>query len=391
MTARTLLRRSALAPILAVCGQALLSQGTPVQEAFARGVSAMRNGQSAAAEQAFRDAVRIAPNLAEAHLDLGLVLGREGKLDEAIGSVQRAIELNPSQNSAHMFLGIFLFQANRGEEARQALHAEIAHDPQNAEALTWLGNVDLALGHPERAVASLDRAAELTPNDANLLELRGRAHNLVAHDSYARMAKLEPDSWHVHRVQAQLFADEGKHAEAVAEYQAAVKQQPRNPDLYEGLGDELRVMNQLESAQAAYEKELAIAPANPVAMYNVGSVEIERGENAAGVTLLQTMVKVYPGSPVAEYYLGRGFAAVGRDAEAVNWLRRSAIADRDGEIGKRSWYELARLYRKLHQSAEEQAALVNFNRVRELQEKASNQQVHDWKKLTQPVVEGGSR
>lgn len=360
------------------------AQSPAVREAFERGAAAMRSGQSAAAELAFRDAVRLAPGMAEAHLDLGLVLGREGKFEEAIRSVQKSIALNPGQSSAHMFLGIFLFQANRPEEARKALQAEIASDPKNAEALTWLGNVEMATGHAERAVGPLDRAAELTPDDANLLEARGKAHSQVAHDSYARMAKLDPNSWHVHRVQAQLFSDEGKHAEAAAEYQAAIKLEPRNPDLYEGLGDEFRAAAQLEAAQGAYEKELALAPANPVAIYNVGSVKVDRGDAAAGVPLLLSMVKAYPGSPVVEYFLGRGLASLGRDQEAVTWLRQSAGADANGEIGKRSWYELTRLYRKLHQTADAETALNNYNRIRETQEAQKAQQDPNWNKLTQP-------
>ncbi len=373
-----------------LCLTTAAGQAPAVRQAFERGAAAMRNGQPAAAEQAFRDAVKLAPSMAEAHLDLGLVLGREGKLAEAIQSLQQAIILDPSQPSAGMFLGIFLFQSNRPDEARAALQKELSREPDNVEALVWLGNVELATAHPDRAAAALDKAAEKSPDNLDLLELRGKAHSQVARDSYARMAKLEPDSWHVHRVQAQIFADEGKHAEAVTEYQAAIKQQTRNPDLYEALGDEYRASSQLEAAQAAYQTELKLAPTNPVAMYNAGSVAIERGDSAAGVPLLQAMVKVYPGSPVAEYYLGRGLASLGKDQEAANWLQKSATGDHNGEIGKRSYYELTRIYRKLHRTEDAQAALADYNRIREAQEKASTQQVQDWKKLAQPTAESAA-
>jgi len=365
------------------------AQDAAVRQAFERGAAAMRGGDAPAAEEAFRTAIKLAPQMAEAHLDLGLVLAREGKLEEAIAAVQRCLALNPRQSSAQMFLGIFLFQANRPVEARQALEAELAHDGRNAEALTWLGNIDMALGHPERAVVSFDRAAELTPDDVNVLELRGRAHNQVAHDSYARMARLEPNSWHVHRVQAQLFADEGKHAEAVAEYKAAIQLETRNPDLYEGLGDEFRAMSQLDAAQAAYQQELELAPANPVALYNLGSVEVDRGDDAAGVTLLVRFMQGSPDSSVGAYFLGRGLASLGRNEEAATWLRKSATEAGDGEIGKRAWYELTRVERKLHHTAEAQAALDQYNRIRETQEAKNTQEIQDWRKLSQATGEGG--
>lgn len=357
------------------------AQSVEVQAAFERGARAMQSGQAGVAEQAFRDAVRLAPQMAEAHLDLGLVLGREGKIDEAIRSLRQALVLDPNANSAYMFLGIFLYQNNQADEAQKELQKELVVHPNNAEALTWLGTVELAQGAADKAVRSFDRAYSLLPNDLNVLELRGRAHSMVAKDSYARMARLAPGSWHVHRVQAELYADEGRHADAVAEYQAAIQLQPNNPDLYEGLGDEYRSMSQLDAAQTAYRKGLELGPANPVAMYNLGSALVESGDAASGVPLLEAMLSVYPGSPVAEYYLGRGLSNLGKDQEAIPWLEKSAAGGGTGEIARRSYYELTRAYHKLHQTDAEKTALAAYNRLRVADEKKGSEQVQDWKKL----------
>jgi tetratricopeptide (TPR) repeat protein len=362
-------------------------QDAKVEEAFRRGTSAMHEGRLAEAEAAFRQAVQLEPSLAVAQLDLGLILGREGKLDEAIASLGESLRLDPGIEGGHMFRGIFLHQANRQDEARTELQKEIDAHPSNGEALTWLGMVELSAGHPERAVGPFDRAAELRPDDLNLLEFRGRAHNLVARDSYARMARLDPTSWHVHKVQAELFADEGKHAEAIAEYEAAIKQQDRNPDLYEGVGDEYRKLNQLEAAQRMYAKELELSPQNAIAKYDLGSTDIELGDNDAGVTLLQSMIEAYPGSPVAEYYLGRGLAEVGREPEAVKWLERSASGDSAGEVGKRSYYALGRIYRKLQRPADAQKAIAEYNRLRNAKEQSDAKQLEDWNKLAEPAPE----
>ncbi len=358
-------------------------QSAQVQELFKQGAAAMRNGQPAAAEQAFRQAVQLEPRLPEAYTDLALVLGREGKLDEAVETLRRSLAIAPAQPAANLYLGVFLFQSNHISEARTALQQATEQASGNADAWMWLGTVDMATGHPELAVISFDKAATLSPDDLNLLELRGRAHNQVAHDSYARMARLDPNSWHVHRVQAQLYADEAKHTEAIAEYKAALQQQPENPDLYEALGDEYRASSQMENARTAYQKELQLAPSNPIALYNAGSVEVELGNGQAGVKLLKQMVALYPGSPVAEYYLGRGLTLTGQDEESATWFAKSAAADPDGEIGKRSLYELSRVDRKLHRAADAEQALAGYNKIRLAQESRSAQQVQDWKKVTQ--------
>jgi len=280
-----------------------------------------------------------------------------------------------------MFLGVFLYQANRRDEAIEALKQELAMTPKNVEALTWLGLVELANGHPERAVEPFDRAAELTPNDLTLLEYRGRAHSQVARESYARMAQIDPNSWQVHKVQAELFAEDEKNAESIKEYEAAIQIEQRNPDLYEGLGDVYRKLNELEAAQKAYARELELSPSNPIAMYNLGSTDVERGDYAAAVPLLQAMEARFQGAPVADYYLGRGLAATGKEVEAAARLERSVTADPESEVAKRSYYELARIYRKMQRPADAERALREYNRLREAQDKKNAEKVQDWRKL----------
>lgn len=359
-----------------------LAQGTAVEDAFQKGAIAMRNGRTADAEAQFREAARLAPQMPEAHLDLGLVLGREGKLEPAIESLQTALRLNPKLSSAHMFLGIFLYQTNRKDEAIKELQQELALSPDNVEALTWLGTVELAAGHPEQATGPLDRAYALNPRDLNILEYRGRAHSLVASNSYSQMARIDPGSWHVHRVQGEIYAEEGRHADAIAEYEAAVKLEPRNSDLYEALGDEYRKTSQLDLAQKAFTKELALNPQNYIAMYDLGSTDIEQGNYAEGIPYLRTMLTSYTNAPVAEYYLGRGLAAQGKNEEALKWLEKSVKDDPSGEVAKRSYYELARLYRKMQQPAEAAKALAEYNRLREAADKQNAKQLQDWRKLT---------
>lgn len=380
--ARNILSAAAHAGVC-LTASSLMGQSTQVHQLIEQGVAAMREGQPAAAERAFREAVRLAPDVAETYIDLGLVLGREGKLDEATATMRLALQKDPSQNAANLYLGIFLFQANHAGEAKTALQQVVRQSPENAEAWTWLGNVDLAIGKADDAAMDFDHAAALAPDDLNVLEQRGRAHNQVAHDSYARMARLDPSSWHVHRVQAQLYSDEGRHADAIAEYKAAIQQQTKNPDLLEALGDEYRATSQLEAARTAYASELELAPHNPIALYNLGSTDIELGDGVKGIPLLRAMMALYPDSPVAAYYLGRGLALTGQDAEAADWFRKSANADAHGEIGKRSCYELVRIDRKLHRPAEAQLALAAYNRIRAEQEQASAQQTQDWRKMTQ--------
>jgi len=91
---------------------------------------------------------RIAPDLPEGYLDLGLAQLRQGKLPDAVASLQKALVLNQRIPAGHMFLGITYYQMGRFDDARTALQQEIELNAGNAEALLWLGITELAAGHP---------------------------------------------------------------------------------------------------------------------------------------------------------------------------------------------------------------------------------------------------
>ncbi len=367
----------------ALAASASCAQSPEVQLAFQQGATALREGRPADAERSFRNAVRLDPTLPEAHLDLGLVLGRTGKSEEGIDELRKALELNPRLDSAHLFLGVFLYQTGRIEDAIPQLQQELAANPNSGEALTWLGIVQLAAGRPELATGPLDAAATFSPDDLNLLEYRGRAHSQVAQASYSHMATLSPDAWQVHKIRAELYVAESKDADAIAEYQAALARETRNPDLYEGLGDAYRRMNDLEGAHKAYQHELELSSQNPIAMYNLGSTDIDQGDHAAGIPLLEAMLRINSTSLPAQYYLGRGLAESNRDAEAVTWLERTAKADPNGEVGKRSYYELSRIYRKLKRPEDAERALTAYNQRRLQDEKQKADRLADWRKVDQ--------
>jgi tetratricopeptide (TPR) repeat protein len=368
-----------LASYLVISLQPLYGQSAAMTNALDEGMAAMRAGQPTVAEERFRQVITSAPDNPLAHLDLGLALLREGRLLEAAAAIQQAIQINPSLPGAHLFLGIIEYQRKNNARALADLKQEVSLSPQNPQALLWLGIVQLEAGHPDEASEALDRAAALDPKNMNILDYRGQAHMAAAKQSYAQMYQLDPRSWRVHRLNAQIAADAGQHSQAISEYKAAIAVAPKEADLYEGLGEEYRKVGHLEDAQKAFEQELKLTPGNPVAMYNLGSVDIDRNENAAGIPLLQQVVKTYSHPTVADYYLGRGLAAEAKYDEAVTALQRAAIVP--GEVGRRAWYELSQTYRKMGQTANAQNALIKFQQLQQAANRASAMQMENWRKL----------
>lgn len=350
-----------------------------MQSVFQQGMAAMHAGHADEAEKLFHQATEIDAGFAPAWLDLGLSQIRQGKLPEAAASLEKALQLDPKAPGANMFLGIADYQMNRPAEAVEHLQHEVDANPDSPEAQMWLGIVELSSGHPDKATGPLDRAAELSPKDENILDYRGRAHMQVAKQSYAQMYHLDPGSWRVHRLNAQIAAEAEHYQQAIDEYLAAIKIAPKQADLYEELGEQYRKTGAVDLAEKAYAEQLELTPGNPIAMYNLGSVRVDRGEEKTGVPLLEQVVKLYDVPTVADYYLGRGLAAEGKNDDAVASLQRATQVP--GEVQRKAWYELGQLYRKMGRAADARTAVAKYQDLRQAADRESAKQVDDWRRL----------
>lgn len=72
-----------------------------------------------------REAVELAPGMAEAHRTLASALGRAGRFEEAAGRYGRAAELEPGDEASHFGRATALLLAGREAEAREALEASV--------------------------------------------------------------------------------------------------------------------------------------------------------------------------------------------------------------------------------------------------------------------------
>jgi tetratricopeptide (TPR) repeat protein len=358
-----------------------LAQSTPdqLQLLFREGAEQMHAGNAAAAEAAFRKATELDPTFAPAHLDLGLAELKEGKLIEAIASIRKSLELDPASPGAHLFLGIAEYQDNDANSALGDLREALKEDPKNVQAMTWLGIVELNTGHPELASEPLDRASELAPADENVLDYRVQAHMAEAKQSYTALYKLNPASWRLHRLNAAIDAQAQDHKGAIEEYQLAIKLAPREPELYEGMGWEYRKLGQADQAAKAFAEQLRLTPGNPIAMYNLGSAQVDSGQEQAALPLLQEVVKIYNHPTGADYYLGRALAAEGKDEDAVLSFQRATTLD--GEMQRRAWYQLSQTYRHLGKTTEARAAALKYEQLKQAADAASAKEVEDWRKL----------
>ncbi|MGH9588365.1 MAG: tetratricopeptide repeat protein [Acidobacteriaceae bacterium] len=381
-----MLRRTSFLVVVLLCCARLssLAQSSATDETQSlmhQGSAAMRAGNAAAAEAAFRKATVASPNLAAAWLDMGLAELKQGKLAGSISDIHKALTLDPNAPGAHLFLGIAEYQTSRPDQAIADLQQAVKDDPTNEQAYTWLGIVELNTGHPEKAVGPLDRAAELNPKDENVLDYRVQAHLAVAKQSYGQIYKLDPTSWRLHQLDAVIDSQAGDHQHAVEDYQKAIKISPRQAALYEAMGWEYRALNENALAVKAFTEQLKLAPGNPIAMYNLASSEAEAGDAQQALPLLEEVVKLYRLPSQADYYLGRVLESLGRYKEAAAEFQRAT--ELRGELQLRSWYELSHIYRRLGEQAKAREAVLKYQALKRQSEQASGRSVQDFLKLNQ--------
>ena len=115
----------------------------------------------AAAVAARREAIRLQPDDADAHSNLGLALAAQGKLDEAIAEYREAIRLQPDSAEAHYNLGIALAHQGKLDEAVAEYRTAIRLKPDYAEAHCNLGHLLRGQGDYAGALAMLRRGHEL--------------------------------------------------------------------------------------------------------------------------------------------------------------------------------------------------------------------------------------
>ena len=127
-------------------------------------LAAIDLGELEVAEAHYRESLAIKPQPA-IYNDLGFVLEREGLPDEAAEMYRKAIKLDPESASAHYNLGSSLARSGKYAEAESHLRNALKKSP-NTQTYTGLGIVLWQLGRTDEAIASLQAAIKADPKNA---------------------------------------------------------------------------------------------------------------------------------------------------------------------------------------------------------------------------------
>jgi protein O-mannosyl-transferase len=162
------------------------------------GIGLGRSGKLEEAMVHFEQALRLKPDYAEAHCNLGAALRQAGRVTEAIEQLEQALRLKPDYAAAHHELGLALEQAGRVPEAMDHYEHALRIKPDYAEAHNNLGVALARSGKLEEAIRHLEEALRIDPDYAkahkNLgiaLEQTGNVREAIRH--YEQALRVKPD------------------------------------------------------------------------------------------------------------------------------------------------------------------------------------------------------
>ena len=128
-----------------------------------------RSGNLPEAIRGFEGVIRLDPEVAPAHRDLGMIQLQAGRWDKAVSSFESALRARPDDADLYNSLGSALVQAGRARDALAAFQRAVALAPDFAPAWFNLGGTYCQLGAYAQARQAHARLQQLDPERARQL------------------------------------------------------------------------------------------------------------------------------------------------------------------------------------------------------------------------------
>jgi Flp pilus assembly protein TadD len=304
------------------------------------------DGRTAEATEALVAASHARANDVRLHQRLAELFARWGDDAHALAEVRALVRIEPDETAHRVLLGDLLLSSGDRVGALTAWRALLAGRERSAEAHAELGAVLMDHDLLEDARAELELAAQLAPDDrevlARLVDVLVRAGNEAAaepivermtHDASAdRLVRREARDR-----QVSLWARRRTLDTHVRDLEARFAATPPDAEAGRTLAEALRRSGQLERAAEVLTRLVAIDPSDLDSLAALERVQSSSGDLGAAIDTLELLVERDP--PRATTYLARmseHALALYRDDDAVRFAERAvALAPDDAASHRR--------------------------------------------------------
>jgi tetratricopeptide (TPR) repeat protein len=265
---------------------------------------------------------QLAAPIADSYDDLGAIAAGAGDFQEALHDFRAAYEWNPVLDGLDYNWGKAAFSGKQFEEAVGPLGRYLESHPDDTWARSALGMSLYKLKRYGEALGTFQPIAPLV--DADRKTALAYAVCLVNTGDVAagvarlrQLATANPRDPSTHQALGETLSMQGNLAAAAAEFRAALKLSPSDADLKYRLAVALVGLKQKAEAGRLLAELVQSQSQNSDVYYQLGKLQLERGEVKAAVSTLVAGAKVSPGSAPIHYELAAAYQKDARRADAV--------------------------------------------------------------------------
>lgn len=259
---------------------------TALDAVFFLGLVALREGDTTAATQRFREVLDRGGDRAAVFNNLAVALEQPGKLTEALGVVEEALKKGRRDPKLYLTRAILQLKLTDPSAAKSTLDSYREGLGSEPPALYYAVRVlsEALLGNLDGAADIVEEGLERHPNSAALLNNGGAVYERKgdlsrARELYERAYAHEPALPQASKNLGDVHYRNGAYDEAAEAYERAIRLDPDlGDDVYAKLGNVYYKRRDREDAVRMWSRALELNPENEVVRTNLELVRGAAGE-----------------------------------------------------------------------------------------------------------------
>ena len=290
------------------------------------------------AEQIFHRVIAQAPQLASAHVNLGLLYQQTSRDSEALAQFQEALRMEPGrQDAIHAFTALSRSQARAvaasdPEKALATLLDARKLVPNDPEILYDFGMVALRMSLYKDAADAFRAALAIRADDPSSLYGLGRAQMGMAQfqdarDTFSHYLALRPNDASACYAYGITLAALQQSDAARRQFEQSLRLQPVQTESYYQLALLDLDDKNLDAAAGELDRVLSRDPHHAGALGAMGRLQYEKKNYDKAMDLLKQSISAVYDQRQAHYYLGLTLARLGQKDESEKELQLASDLD----------------------------------------------------------------
>jgi tetratricopeptide (TPR) repeat protein len=332
-----------------------------VQNLYEQAHAAQQRGDNTTAIARYEAILKLAPRLAAAYNNLGMLYFNGHDYKRAAEVLERGLELNPNMHSTSAMLGMSYFQLGKNEKAEPLLETALHANPNDDQVEMTLCRVLISTQKLDEATMHLNHFLSRNAKDQEAWYLLGKAYLQLSEDSLKKINEIDPDSVVAHEIAGEIDASMHNYDLALVEYKKAVDRAPNRSGTHMHMADAYWNMGKWQSAETEFKAELENDPNNCIARWKLANSILEASDLAEdALTQLNQSIERCPNLMQARTDRGRALIRLNRQGDALPDL---LMAEKDTPSEPSIHFLLANVYRAQGKSADAQQEMKTYSRL----------------------------